>query len=98
MLKPESAPCSMVVTSAAPKSFAADIGNENRGAIFADWNDVKVVAAHFVAGMVHAGDGEVGKVVQSLRNERLLDGARNGKLLLETLALLVRAQPAAHCR
>jgi hypothetical protein len=52
-----------------------------------DGNHVEVVAADFSAGMMHAGDGEMGKVVQAVGNERLLDGARDGKFLLEALAL-----------
>ena len=77
----------MVVTQRRSQAFAADVGDENRGAVFVDRNHVEVVAADFSAGMMHAGDGKIRKVVQAVGNERLLDGARDGKLLLQALAL-----------
>lgn len=69
------------------QAFAADVGDENGGAVVADGKDVKVIAADLGAGTVHAGDVQMRKVVQAVRNQRLLHGARDGKLLLQALAL-----------
>ena len=69
------------------QAFAADVGDEEGGAVLVDREHVEVVASDFSAGMMHAGDGEMGEVVEAVRNKRLLDGARDGKLLLKALAL-----------
>ncbi len=84
---PDKAPCSIVVSRAAPRPLPLTSAMRMAVRSSLDRNHVEVVAAHFSAGMMHAGDGEMGKVVQAVGNERLLDGARDGKLLLKALAL-----------
>jgi hypothetical protein len=76
-----------MVVSRAAQAFAAHIGDENRGAVVADGKHVEVIAADLGTGMVHAGDRKMRKIVQAMRNQRLLDGARDGKLPLQALAL-----------
>ena len=41
------APCSMVVSSAAPRPLPLTSAMRNRGAVFAHRNHIEVVAAHF---------------------------------------------------
>jgi hypothetical protein len=84
----------MVVSSAAPRPLPLTSAMRTAVRSSLDWNHVEVVAADFSAGMMHAGDGEMRKVVQAVRNERLLNGARDGKLLLEALALALLLQQA----
>ena len=87
MARPDTAPCSMVVSSAAPRPFPLTSAMRIAVRSSADRNHVEVVAADLGAGMVHAGDGKMRKIVQAVRHQRLLDGPRDGKLLLQALPL-----------
>ena len=66
-----------------PQTFAADIGNQKRGALGSDGECIEVVAAHFMAGVVHSGDGHMRKIVQALRKQSLLNRAGDGEFLLQ---------------
>ena len=70
-----------------PQTFAADIGNQKRGALGSDGECIEVVTAHFMAGVVHSGDGQMRKIVQALRKQSLLNRAGDGEFLLQALPL-----------
>jgi len=69
----ESAPCSMVVSRAAPRPLPETSADENGGAPLAGVKDIEVISADGMTGPMEAGDGKVRQVAQPLRKQRLLN-------------------------
>ena len=69
------------------KSLAADVGDQKCCPVFVDGKYIVVISSHLVAGVLNSGNGQIGIVVQSARQECLLDFARDAEFLLEALAL-----------
>src|SRR5215472_7896737 len=66
--------------------LAGHVRNQDRETAVRQGTYVKVITANLVTRPVHPGDGEMGIILQPMRNKGLLDLAGNIQFLLETLA------------
>ena len=68
-------------------SLPGDVGNDKGGAVIAHGKHIKIIAAHRVTGSIDGGNGQVRKIAEAARQERLLNFPGDTQFLLEALAL-----------
>src|SRR6266850_5185943 len=66
--------------------FAGNVGDEKRGAAFAERKNIKIISPDRQAGKIESGDGEVRVFAEVTREQRLLDVAGDIDFLFEALA------------
>ncbi len=76
------------------QAFAGDVGDQKRGAMVAERENVKVVAAHREAREIATGDGEMRIIADVAREQRLLNVSGDIDLLLEALAFALAGDQA----
>ena len=78
------------------QALAGNVSNQDRDPSVRQGAHVEVVPANLVTGAVHASDGEMRIILQSVRNQGLLDLAGDAQFLLKTLAFsFVLDQPGS---
>ena len=66
------------------QALARDVGDDQCRAVPAEFHQVEIVTAHSQAGAVHPRHLEVWIMVESFREQRLLDFTGDGEFLLES--------------
>src|SRR5215469_11601451 len=70
-----------------PEALSGNVRDQNRCATLVKRKNIKVIAADRMARRVNAAYCEVREIAQTLRNECLLNAARDVELLLQALPL-----------